>query len=98
MKRLVVCAAALLFSSAAMAQAPATQRGSGQTPGGPARENISETGGKKKATSRPMRVRSGQDPGGPAGGAISETGGRKKAVRTPRPTRSGQTPGGPRPQ
>jgi hypothetical protein len=88
MKRLVVCAAGLLFTTAVMAQ----------TPGGPARGNISETGGKKASVKTPMRVRSGQDPGGPAGGAISETGGRKKAAKKPMRARSGQTPGGPRPQ
>ena len=98
MKRLVVCAAGLLFTTAVMAQAPAPQPGTGHTPGGPARGNISETGGKKASVKTPMRVRSGQDPGGPAGGAISETGGRKKAAKKPMRARSGQTPGGPRPQ
>jgi hypothetical protein len=39
MKRLIMCSVAVLFSTAAMAQNPT---GSGQTPGGPARGNISE--------------------------------------------------------
>jgi hypothetical protein len=96
MRRLVVCAAAVLFSTAVMAQSgPAT----GQRAGGPGAANISETGGKKAPVKKATRQRSGQSAGGPAADAVSETGGKKKKpVMTPTQTRSGQTPGGPRPQ
>jgi hypothetical protein len=95
MKRFVVCTAALLFSTAVMAQSgPAT----GQRAGGPAAANISETGGKKAPVKKATRMRSGQSAGGPAADAISETGGKKAAVKRTTRARSGQTPGGPRPQ
>ena len=96
MKRLVVSAAAVLFTTAVMAQAPATQQGSGQRAGGPARENISETGGKKAATGKTMRQRSGQAAGGPAAAAISDTGGKKAATAPRMRSKSGQSAGGPR--
>jgi hypothetical protein len=72
MKRLITCSIAVLFSTAAMAQNPT---GSGQTAGGPARGNISETGGSKAPPRAVTRQRSGQTAGGPAGNRISETGG-----------------------
>jgi hypothetical protein len=72
MKRLIMCSVAVLFSTAAMAQNPT---GSGQTSGGPARGNISETGGSKAPVKAVDRKRSGQTAGGPAGNRISETGG-----------------------
>ena len=71
MKRLMMCSVAVLFSTAAMAQTT----GSGQTAGGPARGNISESGGSKAPVRAVTRQRSGQTAGGPAGNKISETGG-----------------------
>jgi hypothetical protein len=97
MKRLVVCAAAVLFSTTVMAQVPATQQGSGQRAGGPAREAISETGGKKAPVRRATRQRSGQSAGGPAAENISATGGPVKPTMAPRKrAKSGQSAGGPR--
>lgn len=97
MKRLVVCAAAVLFSTAVMAQAPATQQGSGQKAGGPARENISETGGKKAPTKKAKRSASGQTAGGPAAENISATGGPVKPAMAPKKkAKTGQSSGGPR--
>jgi hypothetical protein len=97
MKRLLVCAAAVLFSTTAMAQAPATQQGSGQRAGGPAREAISETGGKKAPVKKATRQRSGQSAGGPAAENISATGGPVKPTMAPKKrAKSGQSAGGPR--
>jgi hypothetical protein len=93
MKRLVVCAAAVLFSTAVMAQSgPAT----GQRAGGPGAANISETGGKKAPVRRATGMRTGQTAGGPGAAAISETGGAKAAVRRAGRGKTGQSAGGPR--
>jgi hypothetical protein len=93
MKRLVVCAAAVLFSTAVMAQTgPAT----GQRAGGPAGGAISETGGKKAPIKKTTRTRTGQTAGGPGGAAVSATGGAKAAVRPAGRGKTGQSAGGPR--
>ena len=94
MKRLVVCAAAVLFSTAVMAQSgPAT----GQRAGGPGAANISETGGKKAPVKKATRQRSGQSAGGPAAANISATGGPVQPTMAPKKrAKSGQSAGGPR--
>jgi hypothetical protein len=94
MKRLVVCAAAVLFSTAVMAQSgPAT----GQRAGGPGVANISETGGKKAPVKKATRQRSGQSAGGPAAANISPTGGPVQPTMPPRKrAKSGQSAGGPK--
>jgi hypothetical protein len=94
MKRLVVCAAAVLFSTAVMAQSGPT---TGQRAGGPGAANISETGGKKAPVKKATRQRTGQSAGGPAALA-SETGGKKAPVKRATGQRSGQSAGGPKPQ